>query len=206
MKSIVVKLMIVGLLAAGLASFGPQLMPLVNRVFTPPAVHQTKPVLPPPGVKHLQQVENLVFDMTNQARRAKGLPPLSKDDELTNVARAYSDDMLVRRFFDHTTPDGVTFDERISDRDPHWIYLVGENIWSASGYNPGNAQKLAKEIVDDWMSSPGHRENLLDPAFTHLGVGVSARHHTIRATQEFVGKSKAFNLRELFSRALGPLA
>jgi uncharacterized protein YkwD len=206
MKSIVVKLMIVGLLAAGLASFGPQLMPLVNRVFTPPAVHQTKPVLPPPGVKHLQQVENLVFDMTNQARRAKGLPPLSKDDELTNVARAYSDDMLVRRFFDHTTPDGVTFDERISDRYPHWIYLVGENIWSASGYNPGNAQKLAKEIVDDWMSSPGHRENLLDPAFTHLGVGVSARHHTIRATQEFVGKSKAFNLRELFSRALGPLA
>jgi uncharacterized protein YkwD len=114
--------------------------------------------------------------------------------------------MLVRRFFDHTTPDGVTFDERISDRYPHWIYLVGENIWSASGYNPGNAQKLAKEIVDDWMSSPGHRENLLDPAFTHLGVGVSARHHTIRATQEFVGKSKAFNLRELFSRALGPRA
>ncbi len=206
MKSILVKLMIVGLLTAGLASMGPQVMPLVNRVFASPAIHQPKPVLPPSGVMHLHQVEDLVFDLTNQARRARGLPPLRKDDELTNVARAYSDDMLVRRFFDHTTPDGVTFDERISANYPHWIYAVGENIWFASGYNPGNAQKLAKEIVDDWMSSPGHRENLLDPGFTHLGVGVSARHHTIRATQEFVGKSKAFNFRDLFSRALGPPA
>ncbi len=206
MKSILVKLMIAGLLAVGLAAFGPRVMPLVGRVFASPAVHQPQPVLPPPGITHLQQVDNLVFDLTNQARRAKGLPPLSRDDELANVARAYSDDMLVRRFFDHTTPDGVTFDKRISAHYPHWIYAVGENIWFASGYNPGNAQKLAKEIIDDWMSSPGHRENLLDPGYTHLGVGVSARHHTIRATQEFVGKPKAFNLRGFFSWALRPPA
>ena len=45
----------------------------------------------------------------------------------------------------------------------------------------------------DWMGSPGHRENLLSPRFTHLGVGVSARQHTIKATQEFVGKSEGFN-------------
>jgi uncharacterized protein YkwD len=206
MISVVVKLMIVGLLGAGLVSFSPQVMPVVTQVFTPPVVNQPKSVSPPPGVKYLQKVEDLVIDLTNRARRAKGLPPLIKDDELTNVARAYSDDMLVRRFFDHTTPDGVTFDARISDHYPHWVRYMGENIWYASGYNPVNAQRLAKEIVDDWMSSPGHRDNLLDPDFTHLGVGVSARHHTIRATQEFVGKSKGFIFRELFSQALGPLA
>ena len=61
----------------------------------------------------MEKVEDLVLEMTNRARRAKGVAPLSKDDELRNVARAYSDDMLVRRFFDHTTPDGVSFDERI---------------------------------------------------------------------------------------------
>ena len=71
--------------------------------------------------------------------------------------------------------------------------MVGENIWFASGYNPANIQRTAKEIVEDWITSPGHRENMLDPQFTHLGVGVSARQHTLRATQEFVGKSKAFN-------------
>ena len=92
----------------------------------------------------MPKVEDLVFEMTNQARRAKGLAPLSKDDELTQVARAYSDDMLVRRFFDHTTPDGVSFDERISDRYRHRVRLMGENIWFASGYNPGKIQQVGQ--------------------------------------------------------------
>jgi uncharacterized protein YkwD len=199
MKSIVVKLMIVGLLAAVLLTFCPQVMPLVNQVLAPPVVHRPKPVLPPPGVRQLAKVEDLVFEMTNQARRDRGLGPLSKDDELRNVARAYSNDMLVRRFFDHTTPDGVSFDERISERYRHRVRIIGENIWSASGYSPGTIRQVAKDIVDDWMSSPGHRENILDPRFTHLGVGVSARHQSLRATQEFVGRSKVFNFRELIT-------
>jgi uncharacterized protein YkwD len=200
MKSIVVKLLKMGLLAAVLFIFCPQVTPLINQVFTPPVVHRPKPVLPPPGVNPLQKVEELIFAMTNQARRANGLAPLIKDEELTNVARAYSNDMLARRFFDHTTPDGVSFDERISNHYHHWVRFVGENIWSAFGCYPRNTQKLAKEIVDDWMNSPSHRDNLLDPDFTHLGVGVSARHGTIRATQEFVGRSKAFIFRELFTQ------
>ncbi len=113
MKSSLVKLMIVGLLAAALVTFCPQTMPLVKQAFSPPVAYQPKPVLPPPGIKYLEKVEDLVFAMTNQARRAKGLAPLSQDDELRNVARAFSNDMLVRRFFDHTTPDGVDFDERL---------------------------------------------------------------------------------------------
>ena len=193
--------MIVGLLAAVLLTFCPQVMPPVNQVFTPPVVDRPKAVLPPPGIKHLEKVEDLVLEITNHARRAKGLAPLIKDDELRDVARAYSDDMLVRRFFDHTTPDGVSFDERIADRYRHRVRIMGENIWYASGYNPSNTQRLAKEIVDDWMSSPGHRDNLLSPDFTHLGVGISARHHTLRATQEFVGRPKTFSLKELITQA-----
>jgi uncharacterized protein YkwD len=192
MKSIVVRLLIVALLAAGVLIFWPQVVPMVNQVFTPPPVRQPPPVLPPPGVKYLERVEDLVFDLTNQARQARGLAPLIKDAELRNVARAYSNDMLVRRFFDHTTPDGVAFDERIEDHYRHWVYVVGENIFSAFGYNPNNSQYLAKEIMDTWMQSPGHRDNLLSPAFTHLGVGVSARNDKIRATQEFVGRPKGW--------------
>ena len=70
-------------------------------------------------------MEDLVFEMTNQVRRARGLAPLVKDDELREVARSYSNDMLVRRFFDHTTPDGVPFDARISDHYRHWVYVIG---------------------------------------------------------------------------------
>jgi uncharacterized protein YkwD len=199
MKSILTKLTMAGLLMAGIFILAPQVAPRVNYLFTPPVVHQAKPVIPPPGVRYLERVEDLVFDITNQARRARGLAPLSKDDELRKVARAYSDDMLVRRFFDHTNPDGVPFDERITDQYPQRVYFVGENIWFADGYNTANAPRLAQEIVADWMSSPSHRDNLLDPDYTHLGVGVSARHQKIRATQEFVKRPKAFSFRGLMA-------
>ena len=195
------KLLRAGLVVAMLFAVALLFMPRLNQAFTPPVVQRPEAVLPPPGVKHLPKVEDLVFELTNQARRAKGLPPFIQDAELTQVARAFSDDMLVRRFFDHTTPDGLSFDERLADRYRHRVRLMGENIWYASGYNLAKFQQVAKEIVDDWMSSPGHRENILDPRFTHLGVGVSARNHTIRATQEFVGRSKFFSLGELITPA-----
>jgi uncharacterized protein YkwD len=192
MKAIGTKLVIAaGLLVAVMIAFSPQALPGGNRVSTPPVVQPPKPVVPPPGVKYLAKVEDLVFAMTNRIRQTRGLAPLSRDDELRNVARAYSDDMLVRRFFDHTTPDGVPFYIRMSKHYPHWVRAKGENIWGSWGLYPGNSQKLAKEIVADWMSSPDHRENMLDPDYTHLGVGVSVRRDTILATQEFVGKFKA---------------
>ena len=137
MKSMVVKLMRTGLLVAVLFAVSLLAIPRLNQAFTPPVVQKPATVLPPPGVKHLPKVEDLVFELTNQARRAKGLPPFIQDADLTQVARAFSDDMLVRRFFDHTTPDGVTFDERLADRYPHRVRLMGENIWYASGYNVG---------------------------------------------------------------------
>ena len=198
MKAFGVKITIAaGILAVVLFAFCPYAMPTINQAFTPPVVHKPKPVVPPQGVRHMQKIEDLVFAMTNRARQAKGLPPLSKDDELRNIAQAYSDDMLVRHFFDHTTPDGISFDERIASRYDHRIYLIGENIWSGSGYNSNEIKQVAQEIVADWMSSPGHRENLLSPNFTNLGVGVSAGHHKILATQEFVGRSTELRFGDL---------
>jgi uncharacterized protein YkwD len=197
----VMKLMRAGLLVAAVIAVSLLGIPSLSRAFMPPAVQKPAAVLPPPGVKHMPEVEDLVFELTNRVRRAKGLPPLVKDEDLTQVARAYSDDMLVRRFFDHTTPDGVSFDERISGRYPYRVRTLGENIWTALGYNPANRHRVAQEIVDDWMSSPGHRANILDPDFTHLGVGVSARQRTVLATQEFVGRFKAFSFRDLITQA-----
>ncbi len=197
MKSTVAKLLITaGILGAVVFAFCPYVMPTVNQAFAPPVVHEPKPV-PPPGIKHVPKIEALVFEMTNQARRAKGLAPLTKDAELTHIARAYSADMLARHFFDHTTPDGISFDERIAKHYDHRIYLIGENIWSGSGYYSTETKHVAELIMADWMSSPGHRENLLSPRFTHLGVGVSAGHHKILATQEFVGRSNDLRFGDL---------
>ena len=194
MKSKLKQLLIVGLLVAGVLPCCPQMTPRPYQAYPPPLVRPPAPVLTPPGMSPLARVEDLVFEMTNQVRRARGLAPLIKDNELRQVARSYSNDMLVRRFFDHTTPDGVPFEARIRDQYRHGVYAMGENIWSASGYNPNQAQYLAKQIMDSWMRSPGHRENLLSPDFTNLGVGISASYNNIRATQDFVGRSKGFNL------------
>jgi uncharacterized protein YkwD len=209
MKTIGTKLTIVAsLLVTVLIAFSPQAIPRGNPAGPPPIVQLSKPLAPPPGVKHLAKVEDLVFALTNQVRRTRGLAPLGRDEELRNVARAYSDDMLVRRFFAHTTPEGVPFYIRMSRLYPHWVRAKGENIWGSWGLIPGNPQKLAKEIVADWMDSPDHRDNMLDPDFTHLGVGISVRHDTILATQEFVGKFGASNfgkgLSSSFSDMQGP--
>ncbi len=192
MKSVLLKLLKVVLLSGLMVMIAPQLPSLLDPLLTPPAVSQPKAVVPPPGVRHLERVEDLVFAMTNQARLAKGLPALIKDEELRRVAQAYSDDMLVRRFFDHSTPEGVSFDERISDQYQHQVNFIGENIWFAAGYNPERSRKLAQEIVSGWLISPGHRENILSPDFTHLGVGISVCRRTILATQEFVRRSRSF--------------
>jgi uncharacterized protein YkwD len=194
MKSFGAKLSVAtGLLVAVLMALGPPVAARSYRGFTPPASRLSQPV-PPPGVRYLKKVEDLVFAMTNQLRRARGLAPLVRDTELRKLARAFSNDMLVRGFFGHTTPDGVPFDKRIKSQYPRRTRAVGENIWESFGYEHNSPQTLAKLIVGDWMKSPGHRANLLDPDYTNMGVGVSARQHTIKVTQEFVGRFKAVNL------------
>lgn len=179
---------LIGLLVLVLLALGP---PASARVNAPLAPHSYQPVAVR-SITHLQRVEDLVFAMTNQARQARGLAPLSRDTELRKLARAFSDDMLVRRFFSHTTPDGVPFSRRIRSNYPYQVRTLGENIWESFGYEHHNPQTLARLIMADWMKSPGHRANLLDPDYTNMGVGVSARQHMIKVTQEFVGRPGAF--------------
>ena len=70
---------------------------------------------------------------------------------------------------------GYLFDERIADRYRHRVRLMGENISYASGYNIAKIQQVAKEIVDDWMSSPGGRESWTpDPRLAGGSLGPSA--------------------------------
>lgn len=199
MKALSVKLLILGLLAAAWLTCGPPVAPVLGQALPPPGTWQAPPAWPPPGIIYLPRVEDLVFDLTNQARRARGLAPLSQDPELRQLARNFSTDMLRRRFFSHFTPEGVSFEQRLSRSYPHRVSAMGENIWSGSGYNPAAGPWLAQKIVADWLRSPGHRANLLSPDFTHLGVGISARGSVILVTQEFVGRPIDYRFGRTFS-------
>jgi uncharacterized protein YkwD len=139
------------------------------------------------GIEHPEEIERLILELVNEKRRKAGggLKDLSKDDTLQGTARNQSDDMLVRNFFDHVNPDGLAAADRIALAHRQLVGLTGENIWMQSGYAPTEARKEAELIVKAWMDSPGHRENILNPEYTHLGVGVSIKGNEIRATQNF---------------------
>jgi uncharacterized protein YkwD len=137
-------------------------------------------------IHYLKEVEGLVFQLTNEVRSDHHLSPLGRDTSLIDAARAHSDDMLRQNFFSHDNPDGTTPQKRIAPAFSRSLARVGENIWGGHGYDYSDSTLMARIIVDSWMSSPGHRANMLNPNYTHMGIGVSAMGSEIRATQDFI--------------------
>jgi uncharacterized protein YkwD len=141
------------------------------------------------GILHPKELERRVLQLTNEARRKNGLASLNPDNDLAVKARAKSDDMLTNKYFSHTSPEGKTLKDRFQEEKPasyQTISRVGENIYMGSRFDYSTDIKTqARMIVDGWMTSPGHRKNILDPNYTHLGVGVSAKDKMCYATQIF---------------------
>ncbi len=154
-----------------------------------PASAQLRSIKNPRGavrIRHLAAVEGRIYQLTNEVRRKHHLSPLDKDNALVVTARGHSDDMLKRNYFSHVNPDGKTVKDRVVPATSRTTVRAGENIWSGSGYDYSDYKLMARMIVDSWMSSPGHRANLLNPTYTHLGVGVAVLGKEIRATQNFI--------------------
>jgi uncharacterized protein YkwD len=111
-------------------------------------VAEGEPAKPQPApekekIKLIAVERNIIHD-TNQQRRQYGLPPLEVDPKLVRSARRQATWMTVHRALQHTS-------------DP-----VAENI--AMG------QRDSQEVVRDWMSSPGHRANILNRRYRRIGA------------------------------------
>jgi uncharacterized protein YkwD len=126
--------------------------------------------------------EDEVLRLSNLQRQAGAVcgttsyppvPPLSADPALRCAARLHAKDLQERDYFSHSTPDGVTFDQRITQAGYRWRTL-GENI--AAGYRTPQA------VVLGWIQSPGHCQNIMNATFTQLGVGF---YDDYRWTQDF---------------------
>ncbi|MGJ9385632.1 CAP domain-containing protein [Salipaludibacillus sp. CF4.18] len=129
------------------------------------------------GNQGTQQEEQQVIDLTNQQRRENGLSDLQADDALSNVARAKSTDMQQNNYFSHTSPTyGSPFD-MMRDFDINY---------SSAGENIAQGQRSPQEVVQAWMDSPGHRENILNGTYTHIGVGYDPNGN--HWTQMFISK------------------
>ncbi|WP_084960045.1 CAP domain-containing protein [Thermoactinospora rubra] len=117
----------------------------------------------PTGSAPGSSVEEEVVRLTNAARAQNGCGPLTHDPKLQAAAEGHSADMAAKGYFDHTSPDGRNPGDRIKAAGFSPISAWGENI--AKGYG------TAAAVVDGWLKSPGHRANILNCNFTHIGVG-----------------------------------
>jgi len=108
------------------------------------------------------------YNGINQIRASRGLPPLTADPALVEVARIRSRDMAARGYFSHNPPDGCNYVCIMDQRGvPHaW---AGENI----AWNTWDWSKTADIAIDMWRNSPGHMENILGCHYTRFGTGVA---------------------------------
>lgn len=121
-------------------------------------------------------LEAQMLEMVNRERIKEGLNPVHADPEMTGVARAHSQDMFVRGYFAHVNPDGKNPFDRMRAADVKFR-TAGENL--------ALAQTL--EIAHtNLMNSPGHRANILNPAFGRLGIGImDGGFYGLMISQEF---------------------
>ncbi len=114
------------------------------------------------GITSQISIDQLLI-LTNQQRQNNNLPPLSLNGSLSSAALAKGNYMFEKNFWSHIAPDGTTPWYFIRSAGYNYLY-AGENL--ARGYDS------ASGVVDAWMASPSHRENVLSPNYKEVGFAV----------------------------------
>lgn len=121
---------------------------------SPPAPHT-------PSISGAERMESAVLVLVNAERAKAGCDPLKLNRGLARLARTFAVDMALRGFFSHVNPDG----------DNPWDRAGAAGIGDLGGENIARGQADAQAVMDAWMSSEGHRANMLNCDFKSLGVG-----------------------------------
>ncbi len=153
-------------------------------VKTPSAPPANKPSEPPkqtpsvPEVKSLSADENKMLELMNAERKKAGLKPLENDMRLVDLSRKKSKDMIDKNYFGHTSPTYGTPFDALKNNGITYRY-AGENLAGAP---------TVERAHTGLMNSPGHRANILNPNFTHIGIGiVDGGPYGKMYTQTFIG-------------------
>lgn len=131
----------------------------------------------------LPRLETGILAELNALRGAHGLRPLALSSGLRASARAHSRSMLESGAFRHGSAEGASFSDRIRHFYPsrgfRW-WSVGENLVYQSG------ELAAADAIAAWLDSPGHRRNMLNPAWREVGVGAG---YAASAPGDFLGEA-----------------
>ncbi len=134
----------------------------------PPAPTATTAPPPPAASVSLGAMEQDMFEQHNQQRGAAGVAALQLDPTLELVARQRAEDMASKGYFSHTSPTGVTAFTLLDGRGYKYA-IAGENI---ARNNYPDAQTVDTAMTG-FMNSPGHRENILEPRYTRVGIAMA---------------------------------
>ena len=148
-----------------------------------------------PEIEGNDTVEVLIFKLTNKERKKRGLKSLKLDERLKIAARQHSNDMLKKKYLAHTssveiskTPLQRTYNSGLP------ILGVGENVAENIGSSvpfllQNNPDSLVRLVMRKWMASPPHRKNILNPDFSHIGIGSVSAGKMHKVTQNFADES-----------------
>lgn len=124
--------------------------------------------------KGISAEERKLFDLINEERKKAGVSPLQIDEKVFKSAKVKSQDMNDKSYFSHTSPTFGSSTSLLKNEGVAYRYF-GENI--AKNYSVENAH-------NSLMNSDGHRKNILNPNYTHVGVGIVNGYYT----EIFIGK------------------
>lgn len=131
-----------------------------------------------PNLDDTKRIENEVIRLVNIERSKRGLKPLKANWQLSRVARYKSMDMRDKNYFSHTSP---TYGSPFKMMKDFRIYFT------TAGENIAYGQRTAQEVMNSWMNSEGHRNNILSSNFTEIGVGIAySKDKGIYWTQMFI--------------------
>jgi uncharacterized protein YkwD len=144
-----------------------------------------------PDAANLELIRAALVCLHNLLRAQNGLVTLASNSALAAAAAAHSDDMVARGYFEHDTPEGGTFDQRVmaagyAANGEGWD--LGENLIWGTG-------ELATPagLMRSWMNSEHHRENILKAGYRELGFGIRLGNPT--GTGEGVTVTAEFGVR-----------
>jgi uncharacterized protein YkwD len=104
-----------------------------------------------------------VIALMNEYRAEKGLPPLSESRQLTQAASDRMRHMEDLGYWSHNAPDGMS---------PFVWLMARDYAYSAAAENLASGFETARLLVESWMESPGHRDNIMGADFEHCGIAI----------------------------------
>lgn len=109
-----------------------------------------------------EKAESDLFALVNSERKKLAIPELTWDSNIVPVARSHAKDMWERKYFSHYSPEGKDVGDRLNKAGISYSF-AGENLALAP---------TTKTAHTGLMNSKGHRENILEPRFKKMGIGV----------------------------------